>query len=69
MVAAAAARRARFKTSRFSMALRLVLGETVDAGSEPGFVMMKAAQKVAATPIRTSAQKRDAPFFVCGSDE
>ena len=36
------------------MALRWVLGEAADAGSEQ---------------IRTSAQKRDAPFFVCGSDE
>ena len=47
--------------------MRLVLGEAMDAGSEQGFVMVKAVQKVAATPIRTSAQKRD--FFVCGSDE
>ena len=36
-----------------------------------GFVMcgLKAAQKAAATPIRTSARKRDASFVACGSDE
>tara|TARA_B100000767_G_scaffold262381_1_gene274976 strand:+ start:329 stop:529 length:201 start_codon:yes stop_codon:yes gene_type:complete len=32
-----------------------------------GFVMcgMKAAQKAAATPMRTSARKREASFFAC----